>query len=222
MHVLDLASGKDRRAGIEGFSPQWSRDGRIALVEPRTFPLPVGSIYLRRIDGRQVTEEPLGTGTAGYDSSPSWSPDGTRLVFATRQNGTSTISIIDADGSHRRLLARHASWPAWSPDGSIIAYRTPCGVKLITPRGRDATPDTGSRCNSLRVRGIPTWSPDGRWIAISRRDGPRAFSGGFGVYVVRSDGSHGSFGLATSSSTLGLGAPIAWQPIREARTGRSQ
>jgi WD40-like Beta Propeller Repeat len=100
MHVLDLATGKTRRAGREGFSPDWSHDGRIALVEPTTFPLPVGSIYIRRIDGPTATEEKLVTGTEGYDSSPSWSPDGKKLIFATRQNGRSTISIIDSDGSH--------------------------------------------------------------------------------------------------------------------------
>ena len=221
MHVLDLATGKMWRAGAEGVSPSWSRDGRIALLEPISWPRPVGSIYVRRLVGSHVTDRWLDTGTDGYDSSPSWSPDGQQLVFATRENGVSTISVIDADGSHRRLLARRASWPAWSPDGRIIAYRTPCGVKLITPSGHDATPDTGSRCHSLRVRGIPYWSPDGKWIAISRQDGPRAFLGGYGIYVIRRDGSHGSYGLATSSSPLGLGAPIAWQPIPKGQTRRS-
>jgi hypothetical protein len=222
MHVLDLASGKVRSAGGEGFSPSWSRDGRIALVVWRNFPRALGAIQIRRIVGSHVTDRWLDTGTDGYDSSPSWSPDGTRLVFATRLNGEWTISIINADGSHRRLLARHASFPAWSPDGKLIAYKTPCGVKLITSSGRDATPDTGSRCHSLRVRGIPYWSPDGKWIAISRQDGPRAFLGGYGIYVIRRDGSHGSYGLATSSSPLGLGAPIAWQPIPKGQTRRSQ
>jgi dipeptidyl aminopeptidase/acylaminoacyl peptidase len=222
MHVLDLASGKVRSAGGEGFSPSWSRDGRIALVVWRNFPRELGAIQIRRIVGSHVTDRWLDTGTDGYDSSPSWSPDGTRLVFATRLNGEWTISIINADGSHRRLLARHASWPAWSPDGRIIAYRAPCGVKLITSSGRDATPDTGSHCRSLRVRGIPYWSPDGKWIAISKQDGPRAFLGGYAIYVIRRDGSHGSYGLATSSSPLGLGAPIAWQPIPKGQTRRSR
>jgi len=149
MHVLDLASGEVRSAGREGFSPSWSRDGRVALVAPRIFPLAVGSIQIRGIVGSHVTDRWLDTGTDGYDSSPSWSPDGKHLVFATREHGKSTISIIDADGAHRRLLARHASAPAWSPDGGVIAYESACGVKLITPSGHDATPNTGSRCHSL-------------------------------------------------------------------------
>lgn len=208
MHVLDLATGKTRRAGIEGFSPDWSRDGRIALVVPTTFPLAVGSIYIRRIDGPIATQKPLSTGTDGYDSSPSWSPDGKRLVFATRQNGESTISIVDSDGSHRRLLARHASSPAWSPEDSVIAYRTPCGVKLITPNGADATPGARRGCGSLGVRGVPHWSPDGRRIAIGTREG---------IYVMDRDGIRRSFvrlsSLIPVRSLLNPVAQVSWQPI---------
>jgi dipeptidyl aminopeptidase/acylaminoacyl peptidase len=128
MHVLDLRTGKTTRAGVEGLSPDWSRDGRIALVGPTSWPGPIGSISVRRIDGSKATERALVTGTDGHDSSPSWSPDGQRLVFATRRRGESTISIIDSDSSQRQLLARHAASPAWSPDGSAIAYRTPRGA----------------------------------------------------------------------------------------------
>jgi TolB protein len=215
MHVLDLASGKVRSAGGEGFSASWSRDGRIALVVPRNFPRGLGAIQIRRIVGSHVTDRWLDTGTDGYDSSPSWSPDGTRLAFATRLNGEWKLSIINADGSHRRLLARHASLPAWSPDGKLIAYKSRCGVELITPSGRDATADTG--CHSFGMWSPPSWSPDGKWIAISRKDGPPTFSGGTGLYVVQRGARDGSFRPAGSSNLQGDGAPIAWQPIPRAR-----
>ncbi len=217
MHVLDLASGKTRPAGGEGFSLSLSRDGRIALVVP-ALPGPfglVGSIEIRRIVGSHVTDKWLDTGTDGHDSSPSWSPDGRQLVFATRKNGESTISIIDADGSHRHLLARHASSPAWSPAGGVIAYESACGVKLVTPSGRDAAPGRRSGCHSLGIRGRPVWSPDGSRIAISTRI--RQFMGGYGIEVMGRDGRYRSTAAATSSNALGLGAPIAWQPIPRTR-----
>ena len=209
MHVLDLKTGKTTRAGGEGFSPDWSANGRIALVEPTDFGFSVGSIYIRRIDGPTARQVALATGTDGYDSSPSWSPDGDRLVFATRHNGESTISIIDADGSHRRLLTRHASWPAWSPDGSVIAYRAPCGVELITPNGADVTPGARSGCGSLRIHGVPQWSPDGRRIAIAT---PQS------VYVMDKDGTRRSFIRFSSfgawyRTIFGPAAMISWQPI---------
>ena len=194
---------------MEGFSPDWSRDGRIALVEPTTFGLIGGSIYIRQVNGPIATQKALATGTDGYDSSPSWSPDGERLVFATRQNRESTISIIDSDGSHRRLLAQHGSSPAWSPDGSVIAYRTPCGVRLITPKGADSTPRARSGCGSLGVRGVPHWSPDGRRIAIATRQR---------VYVMDKDGTGRTFIRLSSFGAWyrpwpGPAADVSWQPI---------
>jgi len=213
MRVLELATGKIRRAGEQGLSPDWSSDGRIALVTHPLWPRSVGSIQIRRLVGSHVTDQWLETGTDGHDSSPSWSPDGEQLVFATRVKRESTISIIDADGSDRHLLARHASSPAWSPDGGLIAYRTPCGIKFVTPSGGDATPGGHSGCvgRGVGVRGVPRWSPDGRWIAVST--GMRAFLGGYVIYVVSRDGSYKTNTGASSSSLLGLAAPIAWQPI---------
>jgi hypothetical protein len=206
MHVLDLATGRVRSAGMEAFLPDWSLDGRIALVDPAAFPVPIGWIYLRRVDGRLATQTLLSTGTQGDDSSPSWSPDGKQLVFATRQNGVWTVSLIDADGSHRRLLATHASSPAWSPDGTLVAYRTPCGVKLMTPSGREVIPAfPATKCHTLGVRGVPTWSPDGKRIAIPARNG---------IYVMDRDGRNRSLlSLVSPSFTVGHHERVAWEPI---------
>ena len=77
-----------------------------------------------------------------------------------------SVYIIRPDGSDKRLLEEHAIAPAWSPRGSPIAVRIGCGIKLITPAGRDVTPPSPFTCNAIGVRGTPSWSPDGKKIAI--------------------------------------------------------
>jgi len=98
--------------------------------------------------------------------------------------------VVDRDGSHLRLLVRHGAWPAWSPAGSRIAYRDGCGIQLMTPTGARvtplsprvrflSTPELGA-CNGLGIRGVPSWSPDGKEIAMSKINS---------VYVMKADGS---------------------------------
>jgi Tol biopolymer transport system component len=206
VHVIDTVTGGDRRIGSDGFDLDWSPDGsRLAYVEfgPWSFPRPHGSIYVMKADGsgRRL----LRTGTEGSDSSPSWSPAGTRIAYSTR-NGRSSVYVIRLDGSHRRLLATSASAPAWAPSGARIAYRAGCGgVRLVTRAGKDVTPPGRPvRCRAIGVSGVPVWSPDGRKIAITTRKG---------IYVMDADGSDVKLLTSeTGKGMFGIGRPT-WRPL---------
>jgi TolB protein len=211
LHVLNIHTGRDRHLPRDGFDFDWSPDGsRIAYVEFALFPNPIGSIYVVRPDASGRT--PVRTGSAGRDSSPSWSPDGKRLAFETHAFGEYSVRLHDrvvwvvgVDGKDRRLVARNAADPAWSPDGRTIAYRASCGIKLVTPAGKDVTPPTGaSRCRAIGVAGQPVWSPDGRKLAVGNRRG---------VYLMNADGSNLSK-LTTANPTgiFGFSRPT-WQPL---------
>jgi hypothetical protein len=60
------------------------------------------------------------------DADPSWSPDGTQIVYGSFQAGSSEVTIIASDGSGPPAnLTDHAAYdsqPAWSPDGTKIAF----------------------------------------------------------------------------------------------------
>ncbi|HUS69169.1 MAG TPA: hypothetical protein VM075_00135 [Anaerolineae bacterium] len=75
-----------------------------------------GDIYVVNADGTGLRRL-----TQGMD--PSWSPDGTQVVFA-RWIEPWGIYAINADGSNERLLfsSSVARSPVWSPDGSQIAF----------------------------------------------------------------------------------------------------
>jgi Tol biopolymer transport system component len=59
------------------------------------------------------------------DYEPSWSPDGTSVVFVSNRNGAMNVYRMNPDGGDLRRLTSHAGpddTPAWSPDGTTIAF----------------------------------------------------------------------------------------------------
>jgi dipeptidyl aminopeptidase/acylaminoacyl peptidase len=107
--------------------PQISPDGQwVAFVQVSANPAEKGytrNIYLAATDGSRV----LQFTRSGKDSSPRWSPDGTRLAFVSGRGGKPQVylAMTTAPGGEPRALTNAlngATAPAWSPDGAYIAY----------------------------------------------------------------------------------------------------
>ena len=61
----------------------------------------------------------------GFDRSPAWSPDGSRIAFESFRDRNHEIYVMNADGSDVIQLTDNRGFdrsPAWSPDGSRIAF----------------------------------------------------------------------------------------------------
>ncbi len=76
-------------------------------------------------DGSDVRRLPNHSETDEY--LPRWSPDGTRIAFASYRDDYLDIYVMDVDGSNLQRLTKHSSRddsPVWSPDGTRIAFRS--------------------------------------------------------------------------------------------------
>jgi dipeptidyl aminopeptidase/acylaminoacyl peptidase len=95
-------------------------------------------IYVINPDGT----EPLQLTRNDYEErAPSWSPDGTRIVFSARIGGDQNdfeICVMNADGSGFQQLTNNTVFdltPSWSPDGTQIAFQRPVpgqGIQMFT------------------------------------------------------------------------------------------
>ena len=118
--------------------------------------------------------------------SPSWSPDGTQIVFTGQDGGISDLFIVNRDGTDLRRLTndRYADLQAsWSPDGKTIAFATDRGpgtdfsmLRFGNMRIGLYHLETGhiEVLNHMdRGRNVnPVWAPDGKSLVfVSDRTG---------------------------------------------------
>ena len=63
---------------------------------------------------------------SGNDYYPSWSPDGTKIVFHTTRDGNYEIYTMNSDGTNQTNISNNPSTdeyvPSWSPDGTKIVF----------------------------------------------------------------------------------------------------
>lgn len=108
--------------------------------------------------------------------SPSWSPDGKRLLFTGFRRMNPDLYLLDLPTGRIDLLSSHPgpnSAGAWSPDGKAIALamrgeKGELDLYLLRPSEGKAEPLT----RTPYVETSPAWAPDGKRIAfVSDRTG---------------------------------------------------
>lgn len=155
--------------GPEAFAT-WSPDGTQIAFGAASTDEPTGDLYVANADGAGLKRV---TDTAADESWPVWSPDGTQLLYTETEPDVEfgTVKTIGVDGTAEHALAEHAGWGDWSPDGTQIVYaETDTGDEgQIHIRVMDADGDNKKTISpeSLVAPNEPTWSPDGRQIALS-------------------------------------------------------
>ncbi|MFH7325660.1 protein TolB [Desulfurivibrio sp. C05AmB] len=122
----------------------------------------------------------------GLNITPSWPPDGERMVLTLSRDGNPDLYLAENDGRIIRRLTHGEGVnvsPSFSPDGRRLAFvsdrsGTPqiyimdmrtMAVNRLTFQGNDNT--------------TPSWSPDGKWIAYTGR-----VEGALHIFLISPDG----------------------------------
>jgi Tol biopolymer transport system component len=159
-----------------------SRDGDYAIFGMNAD----GSSQGRLTDERG---DPSTEGGVQFQTDPAWSPDGTKIAFASAREGSFDIYVMNADGTGtKRLTSSDANdqGPTWSPDGSRIAFARSSDGGHVWVMNADGTDVHRLTDDHLTAEGEPAWSPDGGWIAYTHRASGQDVRE---IWVVHPDGS---------------------------------
>ena len=149
----------------------------------------VPQIWLLGMDGtliQQLTSIPEGA------CQPTWSPDGSRLIFISPCKANqvyykkSSLFMVKADGTGQVPLPTVPGGdydPAWSPDNIHIAFTSlrRSGMQQIFILDLSDSSVIELSDPDLKDNSQPVWSPDGKQIAYL---GPRS-----NIYLMNADGS---------------------------------
>jgi Tol biopolymer transport system component/DNA-binding winged helix-turn-helix (wHTH) protein len=154
-HVAPRRSSRRMRAGIAA---------ALAIGLPSFFWFVTGKSQPTRFGGAvQITS------SAGFDASPSFSPDGRSIAYSSDRSGAMEIYTrrLDRPGTETQLTSDGAQniHPAWSPDGRNIAFHS------VAKGGIWTISVAGGRPAQISRRGSqPAWSPDGKYVAFRSQD----------------------------------------------------
>ena len=169
VYTIELATGNRNRAASY---PGVNSGGAIA-PNGRSMALILSKdgnpdLYVQDMASKRLTRL---TNTPRVDEgSPSWSPDGSRIVYVSNASGSPQLYLLSSSGGAPDRLTVRGSQnvaPDWGKNG-LIAYQTLTGGKFqiavmdpATRQERIITPYDAAYED-------PSWAPDGRHLVAAR------------------------------------------------------
>jgi Tol biopolymer transport system component len=164
-------------------------------------------VYTLNADGTGLVQV---TDRRGPEFDPTWSPDGSRIVYRDSRRGINRddeIFVMDADGGHPTNLTRDPAndWgPDWSPVGRTIVFNSDRDGFTMGGFLIDADGSNLRRIPTDAYVEYPSWSPDGERIAFMGGDDATEYD----IWVVDVDGRD----LVRLTDSYGPDGWPAWSP----------
>jgi len=134
-------------------------------------------LYVKQVAGGQ----PIRLTTDGGNTTPDFSPDGSKIVFQSNRSGGG-IYEIPSFGGEARLVTRGGIDPKFSPDSTQVAYWVGdqgvdpgipgSGAVWVVPVAGGSPQQVGRNFTAARN---PIWSPDGKYLLLTGYTSSKAF-----------------------------------------------
>ncbi len=130
------------------------------------------------------------TNNQAIDTSPSWSPDGSKIAFVSSRNFDPHIFIMNADGTNVKRVTFQGNYnqtPKWSPKGDRILFTARDERNKFDIFYIDLTQEN----KILRLtqdeenNEEPSWSPDGEYIIFTSTR-----TGSSQIYIMDKNGNN--------------------------------
>jgi Tol biopolymer transport system component len=211
MWIIATTGSPRARRLRRGHTPVWSPDGKWIAYFEGTRNTDIFKVSTRGSSPMRLTR------SSGADYAPQWSPTGSAIAFISERDGNSELYVIGAHGSELRRLTDD-SVPdedfQWDRDGGRLVYVSyrdgadPLSIGIGNAEIETVDVRSGlihRLTNNQAWDGDPVWSPDGRWIAFTRRTDHGD------VAVMRSDGSEQTVLAGAVAAPFNDCCP-SWQP----------
>ncbi len=195
-------------------SPQISPDGTTVIFSRGFVDIRSdqnrSNLWVVGIDGTRLRQMTDGDWS---DSSPAWSPDGTRIAFLSDRSGTTQLHVMWVDTREQLQLTRLERAPGsitWSPDGRQIAFTNFVpDTSPILPVRLPPAPRGAQLAPRETVVDSPSWARDGS--GPSPRGHTHVFAidamvGGTPRQVTSGDYSHSGPAWSADGKTLYVSA----------------
>lgn len=178
-----LANTQTQPVVSHGAQPVVSPDGaHIAFLSNRTG---ADELFVISADGTGETQL---TFTSDEVGNPAWTADGKQILFAIFAKEISHLYSIDPNGKNLRDIASVLGRaPTLSPDGKKLLYMAGTWTATRLMLSQLGASNARQINDGSSIAWNNHWSPDGKRIAFTSRNGP---NGELAIFGMNADGTH--------------------------------